>query len=696
MLPEHASTRMRPENVLAAAGFLLLPLVYHPGLGDAGLLPRRFLLCVLALGFLAIWLFAERSGNGVRKRTSLDLPAALYVLLNLTSLIWALNRFSALVQAAQLLVLFLLFLGFTALFKPEHLLNLARFSTLGGLLVSLIGIAQYLGVQLNIPSVGLPSGTFIFRNLAASYLVGNLPLGLLALVLDPSTRRKYLWAIACTAQALFLVYTRTRGAWIGFAGALFLGFVLLLFESSLRKMLGDLFRSTFRPLSLRLTVAACAIVLLLGSFVPSRTARNAIQQFDQHKPTAISAITSILTPNSDRGRLTMWRHTLHMIQDHPLLGVGLDNWEYVYPLYDQGKAGDKITWASEPVRPHNDFLWITSELGLVGLGIYLWLLIAAWKAGLNVLKTERPEVRLAALVFLVGLAALLGHSVFSFPKEEPASAALFWVHLSGLAILGKSSPPGTNRFAWTVPALGLLVCACSIYLTWKQTLFDHHYHAAQTYGEAGKWLPATRRMSLALQQGPFDHRARFLLARYLQRAGRSAEAETAYHLALEAHPNYAHTHHNLGGLYAARKKWPLAIASYKNALNLRPEYEGARIHLGNAYIRAGHLDSAAAEFAQLLRTHPELAEAYGSLGAVYLQQNKPNRAIKELRRAIQIRPDYPEAYNNLAYACEKSGRITEAVAAYDSLLLYWNGDAAYVETVRQHIQVLRTRLLPED
>ena len=674
------------------AGLLLLPLVFWPwDLGAADLLPKRMLLYATGAGISALWLIAVYAGTLSRSQTPLTLPAVAYVLINLLSLSWAHNRFSAWVEAVQLLVLLILFLGMISLLRPRHILPLAQFSALGGLLVSVVGIAQYLGLGFAwIPSVGMPSGTFVFRNLAAAYLVGAIPLGVTALLLDPSPRRKPLWGMATAAMLLFLVYSRTRGAWIGLAAAVIAAGIFLLMYRPVLRSLRPVLTETFASSSLRWFAPLCVILLLAGIALPERSSRAVIQRFDEQKSTPLTAAASLLTPGSDRGRKVMWMHTLEMIADRPILGVGLDNWEFAYPPYDRG---DKITGDSEPVRPHNDFLWIASEIGLLGLGIYIWLLFTAARTAVRLLKTGEPEVRIIALLCGIGLVALLGHSVFSFLRERPAPSTIFWFYLAVLALLSARRGASTqNRFAWVVPLLGLFISAGALYLNWQHIRFDIHYQRADAYRLAGQWEDGLREIDQALDAGVFDHRARFLRARFLHRLGRYPEAERAYREALLAHPNYAHTYHNLGGVYAAQKKWTSAIAAYQKALEIRPGYDQARIHLGNAYVATGRVEEMFRTFGKIPDSSSYAAEACGNRGAIYLQRGDLDRAISELKKAVRLRPSYPEAHNNLAYAFEQKGQLQEAIAAYETLLKYWKGDMEYAETIRTHLETLRRRL----
>jgi O-antigen ligase len=75
-------------------------------------------------------------------------------------------------------------------------------------------------------------------------------------------------------------------------------------------------------------------------------------------------------------RLDLWLSSLHMLRDHPLLGIGLDNFAYLY-----GQFYVRAGAAAEPnlSHPHNWVLHFWLELGLVGLIAFLWLVFRFWR-----------------------------------------------------------------------------------------------------------------------------------------------------------------------------------------------------------------------------------------------------------------------------------------------------------------------------
>ena len=66
-----------------------------------------------------------------------------------------------------------------------------------------------------------------------------------------------------------------------------------------------------------------------------------------------------------------------------------------------------------------------------------------------------------------------------------------------------------------------------------------------------------------------------------------------------------------------------------------------------------------------------------------------DQAISDFNKALEINPGFTEAYFNKAVACERVGRIREAVEAYKGFIQYAPPQyALYIERVRQRIKEL--------
>ena len=73
----------------------------------------------------------------------------------------------------------------------------------------------------------------------------------------------------------------------------------------------------------------------------------------------------------------MYETTWEMIRQNPVLGVGTGGFEQKF----SAMAARKYTgWRAMPFHdPHNQYLFVWSENGLIGLGIFIFLLLTIWR-----------------------------------------------------------------------------------------------------------------------------------------------------------------------------------------------------------------------------------------------------------------------------------------------------------------------------
>ena len=144
------------------------------------------------------------------------------------------------------------------------------------------------------------------------------------------------------------------------------------------------------------------------------------------------------------GRLDIWRVGWVVIQQHPLLGVGLGCFPIVYYGFLSQAAG--ISWKhAEAVAqvlvkyPHSIYLGMAAELGIVGFGLLLTGLALHLRAALGtwrlLARGGHPAADLA-LTVVAGLVALLVQG-FAF---DIAHRKYLWVTL-GMAAVARMRLP---------------------------------------------------------------------------------------------------------------------------------------------------------------------------------------------------------------------------------------------------------------
>ena len=100
--------------------------------------------------------------------------------------------------------------------------------------------------------------------------------------------------------------------------------------------------------------------------------------FHERVDLTVSSVTqwnpSVAVVNDAVGwRLEYYYHTAEIIQDHPLIGVGTGGFVQAY------RARAEPAGLDIPPHPHNQYLFILAQVGIVGLGLLLWLFAQQWR-----------------------------------------------------------------------------------------------------------------------------------------------------------------------------------------------------------------------------------------------------------------------------------------------------------------------------
>ena len=224
-------------------------------------------------------------------------------------------------------------------------------------------------------------------NFWARSLVLFLPLAL-SLAAADSTRRRRMWALAAAAMVGAVYLTQSRGGFIACAAAALAW--LALAGARYRKLL--------------VAVPVAGVVILLA--VPGISSRLLTLR-DLGSSGGQSGDPSLA------GRVASQRTALDMFLDHPGTGVGAGNFEVLQPEYRRREG-----LAAKPVAPHNTYLELASEGGVLGLlgwlAFYGGAAFVALRALVVVRRLEPSPGRSQMAVCLVGvLAALVGWGVAS-------------------------------------------------------------------------------------------------------------------------------------------------------------------------------------------------------------------------------------------------------------------------------------------
>lgn len=241
--------------------------------------------------------------------------------------------------------------------------------------------------------------TFENPNVLSEYLIMCIPITLAAVILASAPKRRFSLVCSLAVSLVCLVYTWSRGAWLGFL----IGAVLFMLMYSNK--------------TLAVLIVCSAAVPFLPAVIP---------------PNIVERFLSIgnMSDGSTIYRTNVWRSVLEMIKDYWRSGIGIGEEAFakVYGLY-------ALLGVENAPHSHSLYLQILVELGIVGLIAFI-VLIVIWSQsvfGLHV--RERRGEKLYSNAVFCGIVAVLAQGMTDYVWYNYRVFLMFWLLLGlGAAI----------------------------------------------------------------------------------------------------------------------------------------------------------------------------------------------------------------------------------------------------------------------
>ena len=561
-------------------------------------------------------------------------------------------------------------------------------------LVAIYGILQHFGLDFvdwaQSPKERIFS-TFGNSNFLGAYLIMAIPLALSRLIAIGSSQSsnkgtnwkvpilRWMLVLLCAMLFTCLIWTLSRGAWVGFLASLVV-FGTLVGRKGLRE--------NRKWLSLVLIIFAFTTTIFIlpkkGRSISGRLAASANRP-DYGKGSVVGErVTSILELKEIGivGRICAWEDTLKMVKERPFLGMGLDTFGLTFQRYKSTKFVRIVGKNIIADYPHNEFLQVAATMGLIGLAIYLWLWITFLTTGIRlIMQTRRfavqqnkfglkhPVERLSSTVpfivpgILASVVALLIQNQFGF--STLTTSTLFWF-LMGITMGLKNRAPNPDHRSLT-----------------EEVKLD--------MGKTGRLIPAQRKFQLI----------RWIVYPIIL-------VISVLLIITFLRPYFADIHFKRGLVYSKYKIWDKAILEYQRSLSLNLRGERYRTNLGNAYKeRAMHgyakgekkmwIDKAILAFEKNIEINPLDNYHYNNLGTAYmwkaevLGEPTVDLAIQTFLKAVVLFPNFIDGWNNLAWAYSHKGMFNKAIGVWkrtlkiapDDVLLNYNLGSVYANIGRK-------------
>ncbi|MFD1037346.1 O-antigen ligase family protein [Virgibacillus byunsanensis] len=323
----------------------------------------------------------------------------------MVSFLGGLHKVQGLIAWFSYISLFL----FTYILIPiNKQVNIIRLVVFASFFVGVYGIVQHFHLD---SLTGKPVdrsfvkswAVFDNANYFGTYLVIVIILAM-TLYLSVESRRGYFiyWIIVSTLF-ISLLYTTTRGAWIGAFSGVFILTVLLVWKR----------RDIWKRWAILLF--SLLFLLVIVNVSEDNYIFNRIFSIGEDA----NALVSEDDGDAGAGRWTLWKTSFPLIKDYYLIGSGPSTFSIVYPtVAGENKLHD---------NSHNEYLETAITLGVPALLVYLALMFIILKSSLSTAKRLNGN----EAIFAYGLiAAIIGYLVQTFFNVSVVTVApFFWMVL---------------------------------------------------------------------------------------------------------------------------------------------------------------------------------------------------------------------------------------------------------------------------
>ncbi len=262
-----------------------------------------------------------------------------------------------------------------------------------GLFQNFFGIADttWHDTRLFEDITGRVVSTFENPNVLSEYLIMCIPIILAATMSYRTPKHRISLLCSLAASLGCLVYTWSRGAWIGFLAGIIL-FMLMYSKNTLVALFFGAFSVPFLPLVLPQSI--------------------------------ISRFVSIgnMSDGSTIYRTGVWSAVWEMIKDHWRGGIGIGEKAFtkVYRLY-------AFSGIENAPHSHNLYMQITIELGIVGLVAFLAVIFIWSQSAFTLHTSERRGEKLYSNAVFCGIVAVLVQAVTDYIWYNYRVFLMFWL-----------------------------------------------------------------------------------------------------------------------------------------------------------------------------------------------------------------------------------------------------------------------------
>jgi len=587
------------------------------------------------------------TGKYSLQKTKLDLPIILFTLLLILSLLISETKIVSLqdfiIFFSYILIFFLITNNLNRKIDFNSFIHLFFIISL---LVSIYTIIQYYGFDPYLSDLHSLTSTIGQKNWISNYLAMIFPVVFSYFLLEQTKKNRIIYFFL-----LFILYTtlmicQSRGIWISISLTLILAIYIII-----KFKFYEIFKRNKKCLFC-LLVTFLAITIIYSTDNPLNKStitvpQRALSTFDEQDP-------SINT------RLLIWKTTLEMIKDRPIFGSGIGTFKMNYLIYQAEFLKNNpyyIKYSVKAREVHNEYLQMWVEIGIIGLGIFIGIILMFYSSIINYLKkNNNDKEKIIVFGLVLGITCFLIHCLFTFPLHVPALGVTFFALLGLTEIYTRkinSDKTGSDNSKKELKLKNkgtkiALTTYVLVFMIWVSNLVainpyiaEIKYFNGMRHNVDGNYKKALPCFEQATSLYPYNGRILHTLGAIYYNMGMLNKAEEV----LQRTTRYlfdAKTFYNLGLVYYHAGLFSKAEEEFKYTAYLMPKFTKAYYDLGYLYFIQEKYDDTIEQWNKILEIEPNFPNKYivmNNLGIVYKKKEMPDKALEYFLEALQLAPE---------------------------------------------------------
>jgi O-antigen ligase/Tfp pilus assembly protein PilF len=582
------------------------PLIFSSKTVDITYAPQFYFFGISCLIFIVLsWIFNNLKPWSIPINT-ISITVVLYFLLSLISLVFANNKQESLIEIYKIgSWVLLIFMLYQIIQEEQQQFVILKSMSVIGFVLSFIGFMQLTKMAFtNIPGNVIPYGTLGNRNIFVPSILIILPFIIYLFFYCKDNKWKIFSSFSIVLILTVVVWSLMRTALLAVIIALIFNLILAMAMHKKVQFIMQKYRFV------KIIIPVFLLLLLLGGGY----------LYFQKLKIINNKKSSLLSFNSTNERSILWQHSLAMLKDYPMTGVGAGNWKIMFPNYGLGDLPPEARKAEMfYIRPENDFLWVFAETGIIGGLCYVVIFAGVALTCLQkIRKSQDKKEKIFALAVLNALILYAVTAFFGFPKDRTYLHNEFAMIISlALVIYTHISTP------YRLIKFPKLLCLIAF------SLFT--FKGVQIYAGEKKLSKLIEARKINQHQQVLDYSSGIIKNGYLIDQTSTPiyfyegvayfslqqidNAITSFHEAEALHPYHLHVLNNLATCYAIKGNPNKSMLYLNEALRISPDFQEAIINLAGLHYNNRNYKEAYKYFF-LARTDNKQNQLYNTLDAI--------------------------------------------------------------------------------